>query len=257
MNQLAVINSSVPTEHEMVVFNTMAEQAVNSKMYRGIGDKSGVMMIMLAARELGLPPFQSLNGGLNIINGKVEISARMMSALIRKCGHKFSIQSSTDKECILVGTRGDTGETQSTSFSISEAQLAGLIKPGGGWSKWPKDMLFARALSRLARQLFSDVIGMGYVEGEIGGREVTPTRDEPEFLVVEELPEQFEPKHNLEEFTLLFPAEERDLAVEYVKVISLHFKWGMSETVEQLLKDTDKSIAKFKTWKSKQPKEKE
>jgi hypothetical protein len=72
---------NVPSQHEMMVYHTMAEQAVSSKMYKGIGDKAGVMMIMLAARELGIPSMQALNGGLNIIQGKVEISARMMNAL--------------------------------------------------------------------------------------------------------------------------------------------------------------------------------
>ena len=124
---------AIPTEHEMMVYHTMAEQAVSSKMYRGVGEKSGVMMIMLASRELGIPPMAALNGGLNIINGKVEISARMMSALIRKSGHQITTQECTDLKCTLMGKRHDTGETQTASFSIEEAQRAGLIKQGGLW----------------------------------------------------------------------------------------------------------------------------
>lgn len=42
-----------------------------------------------------------------------------------------------------------------------------MIKPGGVWAKYPEDMIYARALSRLARRLFADVIGTAYVEGEI------------------------------------------------------------------------------------------
>jgi hypothetical protein len=33
--------------------------------------------------------------------------------------------------------------------------------------KYPEDMLYNRALSRLARRLFADVIGTSYIEGEI------------------------------------------------------------------------------------------
>jgi len=117
--------SLAPSEHEMMVYHTMAEQAVNSKMYKGIGDKAGVMMIMLAARELGIPPMQALNRGLNIINGAVEISARMMNALIRKSGHQIKIVESTELICVLEGKRRDTGEVLKTSFSVAEAQKAG------------------------------------------------------------------------------------------------------------------------------------
>jgi len=69
--------------------------------------------------------------------------------------------------CILHGKRADNGDTWTESFSIQEAKSAGLYRQGGPWSKFPKDMLFARALSRLARQLFPDVIKGVYVEGEI------------------------------------------------------------------------------------------
>ena len=152
MSEIVVRNNSgAPSEHEMMVFQIMSKSAVESKMYKGIGEQAGVMMIMLAARELGIPPCQALNGGLNIIQGKVEISARMMNALIRKAGHQITVKDISDNLCTLVGKRCDTGESQESSFSVAEAQRAGLVKPGGGWTKFPKDMCYARALSRLAR----------------------------------------------------------------------------------------------------------
>lgn len=243
----------VPQEHEMMVFQTMAAQAVDSKMYRGIGDKAGIMMIMLSARELGISPMAALNGGLNIINGKVEISARMMSALIRKAGHQISIKESTATECVLMGLRGDTGEVQSASFSIQEAQLAGLVKGGGGWVKWPKDMLFARALSRLARQLFSDVIGIGYVEGEISSSESKFSREEVLNCEESEII-NYEPKYGSGDFTDGFPEEDKALAEKYLQACASHFKWNTSDTVEELFKDMEKTKESFNKWKMKQQK---
>src|ERR1041385_1395188 len=127
--KLAIATTShlVPSDHEMMVYNVMAEQAVSSKMYRGIGDKAGVMMIMLAARELQIPPMQALNGGINIINGKVEISARMMSALIRKAGHIIKIKESTDEHCILIGKRCDTGETEESHRFPIKIQCSSVL----------------------------------------------------------------------------------------------------------------------------------
>ena len=132
--------SLTPSDHEMMVYQTMAKQAVASKMYRGVGDEAGVIMVMLAAREMGIPPMSALNGGVNIINGKVEIAARMMSAMIRRAGHSITIKECTDTSCTLLGKRRDTHDTAEVSYTIEEAKKAGLIKPGGGWTRNPKDM---------------------------------------------------------------------------------------------------------------------
>lgn len=250
------LSRSIPTEHEMMVYHTMAEQAITSKMYgNNYKDKSAVMMIMLSARELGIPPMQALNGGLNMIQGKVEISARMMSALIRKAGHKIKVQECTSNQCVLIGTRGDTGETQSSSFSVAEAQLAGLVKPGGGWVKWPKDMCFARALSRLARQLFSDVIGIGYVEGEISqSGEIKASECESiiseEIVHTEEVVVENEQEF-MEKFLNLFDKEDKHYAVEYLKAVQKQFNYSVVEAVKVLIQDEKALFEKFNKWKNK------
>lgn len=247
----ATCSNLVPSEHEMMVYSTMAHQAVTSKMYRGIGDASGVMMIMLAARELGIPPMQALNGGINIINGKVEISARMMSALIRKAGHSIKIKESTDALCVLIGKRVDTGETEEVSFSFIDAQKAGLVKAGGGWQKFPKDMCFARALSRLARQLFSDVVGIGYVEGEIKANEGVSCAPEIVEISMPTLDEQKIIADRTIEYYGLFDTDDELIALEYLNVVSKHFEWTIGQTLEELMKDKIKLKEKFSAWKLK------
>jgi hypothetical protein len=243
------IRSSIPTEHEINVYHTMAEQAINSKMYgNNYRDKSAVMMIMLSARELGIPPMQALNGGINLIKGKIEISARMMSALIRKAGHKIKVQECSEIQCILMGVRGDTGEAQYASFSYAEAQVAGLVKPEGGWVKWPKDMCFARALSRLARQLFSDVIGIGYVEGEISGTSEEKSFDS--FEIVEELQKENEQEFT-DKFLNYFDKEDKFLALEWLNLIKKHFEWSTITAIKEILKEEKKMFEKFETWKQK------
>ncbi len=248
-------NSMTPSDHEMMVYHTMAEQAVSSKMYKGIGDKAGVMMIMLAARELSIPPMTALNGGLNIIQGKVELSARMMNALIRRAGHQITIKEISDNLCTLVGKRCDTGETQSSTFTLAEANKAGLVKSGGGWTKWPKDMCYARALSRLARQLFSDVIGIGYVEGEIS-QVVQEKASEYEFVntteVIEDQVVIIENEQEcLNRFLDLFDKPDKPFALEYLSVVQKHFGWTSSQAIAELLKDSKKLFDKFNSWKNK------
>lgn len=240
---------SIPSEHEMMVYHTMAKSACESKMYKGIGEQAGVMMIMLAARELGIPPMQALNGGLNIIQGKVEISARMMNALIRKSGHQITIKESTDASCVLVGKRCDTGESQETSFTIADAQKAGLIKTGGGWTKFPKDMCFARALSRLARQLFSDVIGIGYVEGEIKAIEAEAIVQEP--IQIEEPATDFaQDEVNRHALFYMFEKEEHILLEEYIHIVMKYYGWTKQVCISKLVEDGSCKV-KFNNWKSK------
>lgn len=244
MNEVAV-RSHIPTEHEMQVFQLMAGQAIASKMYaNNFKDASGVLMVILAARELGIQPLQALNGGLNLINGKVEISARMMGALIRRSGHKFKTTQISPLGCTIVGIRGDTGESQTASFTVAEAQQAGLVKQGGGWTKWPSDMCYARALSRLARQLFQDVIGIGYVEGEI--------QDSNAMIVLPDEP--VEPDHlqnDFDAFLVTLPDEDRPAFGKYMSVVSTHMKWSGEKLMDEFLKDQQSTRDKFNKWKEK------
>jgi hypothetical protein len=131
---------------------------------------------------------------------------------------------------------------------VSDAQKAGLVKPGGGWTKWPKDMCFARALSRLARQLFSDVIGIGYVEGEIkaSDEEITVPDDVPmEITYAKE-----DADNDLKKLLELFDKEDRFLVMDYINVVMKHFEWTQDHCVKKFLEDKD-LLGKFTKWKNK------
>ena len=251
INSAQPICAGLPSTQELMVYQTWAQNAANSQMYRNIGKESGIMMIMLAAREYGIGPAQALNGGLHIIEGKVELSARLMSALIRRAKHTMQIISSTDKVCTIKGTRSDTGEEHTVTYTIEQAEKAGLIKDKGGWKKNPEDMLYARAASRLARQLFSDVIGIGYVEGEISQPESSlcvleplaesdPTEERPvdeEWALLEELFRKYEKEDH-------FPLSA------FIDVIAEHYKKSRIEVIKQFLEDPIISSNKFANWKN-------
>lgn len=165
----------LPNINEFQMFQTIAKTAQMSGLYKGVGEESKIFMILLAARELGVSPMLALNGGIWNIQGKIEISARLMNSLIRRAGHSLEIKECSNKACTLKGKRIDNGDMAEASFTIEEAQAAGLANRDV-WKKYTQDMLYARAMSRLARRLFSDVIGTAYVEGEI--RDI----DKPEAL---------------------------------------------------------------------------
>ena len=178
----------LPTEHEIAVMQTMAKSAYGSSFFKRVGGLEGVLTVMLAARELGIPPMQALMGGIHIIEGRPEISARLIGLKIRQAGHAMKIIEANTKKCVIYGKRSDTGEEWTETYEIEEARVAGKIKPDSNWLKVPGDMCFARCISRLGRRLFPDVIMNAYVEGEVE-REETPeidlNQDQPQEAAVE------------------------------------------------------------------------
>jgi len=243
-HDVAILNKGLPSEHELMVFNTISKQAADSKMYNHYGGQAGIMMTILAARELGIPPMLAINGGISNINGKLEISARLMNAMMRRAGIKISIKESTDERCTLIGQRGEGGDRAEVCYTINDAKLAGLIKSGGGWVKNPKDMCFARAISRLARQIAPDIIGGCYIEGEIKATESAPQFD------IAEIEEMILPETNEKTLFDMFPESDHSILREYIQTVSMHFKWSEGETIKKFI--AEKSIVdKFNAWKGK------
>lgn len=165
---------TVPTREELDSYKVIATVAASNPHWRKLGGGGSeetiiatILSVMLMARELGVPPIQAVSGGINNIQGKFEISARIMNMLMRKHGHQLQVNVLTNEICKVWGKRRDTGEEMEATYHIEEASRAGLIRDGGGWKKNPQDMLFARAISRLARRLCPDCIGGCYVEGEL------------------------------------------------------------------------------------------
>lgn len=166
--------SMVPTESELKSYQIIAKVAATNPFWKKVGGGGSedsiiatILSVMLLARELGISPMQAVSGGINNIKGKFEISARLMNQLIRKHGHTLHVKTLTNEICVIVGKRKDTGEEMSVSYHIEEAARSGLINEGGAWRKVPQDMLFARAISRIARRLYPDCIGGCYIEGEL------------------------------------------------------------------------------------------
>lgn len=256
-NEIAII----PSKEELDVYQVMAKTAQSSKRFDALGGEAGILSIMLMARELGLPPMQAISGGINVIQGRVEISPRMMNTMIRKAGHILEILKSDNSICQIKGIRRDTKEEYIASFSIEDARGAGLIRAGGPWEKYASDMLFARTLSRLARRLFADVISTAYAEGEI--------EDQPERAQKQPIVPQLDPIEAKAEIVDSKP-EEADLGAfiremqvidgtfygvkldEYLKTISVKKKSGetipISTVIKQALKMPDRFLDSYWMW---------
>lgn len=145
------------------------------------GKPENLLAIFYAAQSISVPIWQAIQS-MQVINGKVGMSADLHRALILRAGHTFRVVESTDQTATVVGIRRDDPDRfeHRATFTIKDAQTA-QIAGGGSWKKYPKAMLIARATTLLARNAFSDVIaGMSYTPEELGA-----TVDEDGRVVVE------------------------------------------------------------------------
>lgn len=218
-------NNLVPTQEETTSMMTIADHAFNSKYFDKLGGKSAIFTLMARAREIGMPLLEAVMGGLNIIQGKVEISPRAMNGMIRKAGHKLEIKECTNQRCLIKGTRKDTGEVLEVSFSVEDAKRANIYK--GAWITYPDDMCFKSALSKLARRLFPDIISTSYVEGELSaesgkeGNRVSQSiqKEDPKEIVVETVKE--EPANTIHGEASSKTREEMEAEAEAIRIANL------------------------------------
>jgi hypothetical protein len=149
--------------HDIDHFRMLA--SIASKGGSSNGSPETLMNIMLTAKDLGISPMKAINGGFYIVNGKISMSTALMADRIRKEGHSIKIPEWTNKSCVIIGVRKDNGDSVKFEYTIEDALNAGLLN-SPTWKKFPKQMLYNRAMSTLARTLFPDVIGNSYSEDE-------------------------------------------------------------------------------------------
>jgi len=105
---------------------------------------------------------------IHVVKGKPSLSSQSMVALVRGAGHSITGEKSSEK-AVAVGTRVDTGDTMSETFTMDDARQAGLAG-SSTWKSYPAAMLWARAVSALCRSLFPDVLmGLSYTPEELEG----------------------------------------------------------------------------------------
>jgi hypothetical protein len=119
------------------------------------GNPAIVAAAILTGRELGLGPMTSLRG-LDVIEGKVAMTAQMLLARIYRAGHRVVWVAANDKEARVRIERGDGLGEAEAGWTIGDAQRAGIAGKAV-WSKYPRAMLRARALTEAAAMACPDV----------------------------------------------------------------------------------------------------
>lgn len=138
------------------------------------GGQASAGRIFLTAETgamLGIHPIAAING-VNVIEGKPAISPGLMSALVRKAGHKLRVTTTgtgQDVSATAVIIRNDDPDFEfSATWDLTRARAAKLADKDV-WKKYPEAMCKARAISEVVREGAEDaLLGVHYVPEELG-----------------------------------------------------------------------------------------
>lgn len=171
-NELIVRQNTVLTFDEM----TRAAKAMAlSGYFNDARDVSQAMVKVMAGAEMGIGPFAAMSN-IHVIKGKPVLGANLVATLIKN-DHRYDyrIVELTDQRAVI--DFYEHGEKVGTStFTIEEARASGVggaTPPGKSKSMlemYPKNMLFARALSNGAKWYTPGVFGGApvYTPDELG-----------------------------------------------------------------------------------------
>ncbi len=122
---------------------------------------------LIVARELGLAPLSSFPD-LMVINGAVGMTSKLMLALVLKAGHKTKVIEMSDTRGAIEAWRKYDDEWEDVGvfeFTMEQADLANLSVKDT-YLLYPADMLMNKAIARMVRFAFPDVL-RGYVPDEM------------------------------------------------------------------------------------------
>lgn len=139
---------------------------VASRVFAQFRTPAEVAVAILAGREQGLRSIESLNS-VFFVNGRPTWTANALAGFVKKSRrYDYRVKTRTETVCELVFS--EKGEEVGTStWTIKDAERAGLHTKDV-WRKYPRQMLFARALSEGVRVYCPDLIAGGaYVVGEL------------------------------------------------------------------------------------------
>ncbi len=140
-----------------------------------------VLLVIETGAALGLDPTAALQG-INVIEGKATMSAQLMTALVRRAGHRLTIQQTGsipggDFSACVTLTRVDDGSVFTATWDIPRALRASLVdsfkqEQDGSWrvvatsrsgkplpwQMFPESMCTWRAVSEVCRLGADDVL---------------------------------------------------------------------------------------------------
>jgi len=134
----------------------VAKAMSQSGYFQDAKDAAQAAVKIMAGQEMAIGAFAAMTG-IHIIKGKPVLGANLIASKIKNDPrYNYKIKEFTSKSCVIEFY--EDGElVGESSFSIDDAKAAGL--KNDNWSKYPKNMLFARAISNGAKWFTPGIFG--------------------------------------------------------------------------------------------------
>lgn len=143
------------------------------------GKSGNCLIAMQMGMEVGLAPMQAIQN-IAVINGRPTVWGDAAIALVLASAVCEYVREEWDEKTqtwTCRGKRKDDAEEGISTFSMADAQKAGLTKKEGPWAYYPKRMIQMRARAFCLRDKFADVLkGLTVREEVMDYVETTATR---------------------------------------------------------------------------------
>lgn len=156
---------------------TLGKILAGSGFFKDVTTEYQAVAKILAGIEHGIAPITAMSN-LYVIDGKVSIMAGLVGVLIRRKGFDYRVEEHDELGCKIqfyrIRSDGEREHLGESTFTMVDAEKAGLLTTAGGktsrnWKAFPRNMLFARALTNGARWYTPDVFGGAiYTPDELG-----------------------------------------------------------------------------------------
>lgn len=195
------MSAIVLSRNEQAEIHLFAKALVEAGWFRssGIAGEAHAAVAMVAGREIGLGPVEAIRS-FHFTSRGVEPSAELLARLVRRHPrYDYRVVELTEAACELEFTDG--GEFAGRSrFSVTDQERAELT--GDNWQRYPRNMLFARAMTNgvgwYAPDVIDALVGVGAVvddDADVGVPEIASAEIAPVTVVeAEEASSQSSPE---------------------------------------------------------------
>jgi len=209
--QNEIVKSGTQTNIQELM--SMAQLFAESGMFADAQKAAQAFVKIQAGYEIGIQPFQAMSG-IHIIKGKTTIGAGVIASSIKGSGkYDYRVVEHSEKICSIdfyqksVTPSGESNSEMigNSTFTIDDARKAGTQN----LDKFPKNMLFARAISNGVKFYTPDVFsGPVYTPEEMNSIEQPIKEEAAQFEIVDPLKDAIDKLilcKNADEFEMLLP----------------------------------------------------